>query len=179
MNALFKGPKGGGTEANCVWYLVLTTWHCCGYNCWGYNWNRKRLKSVKKLQTSVFWFWQFWGDFSIYISWIRAMDKSRPYSRLYCDCVLLSVQSRAFPRSSLCLCSSCDGLMGSSQSLDLNVKPSEVCSLRDFQRRYLFKLISVQMISSLAHLFLFLIWHRSNSVEFFILIFTTLPWGNC
>lgn len=161
---------------------IVSDTSCWQHDCvlrWRYNWNRKRLKSVKKLQTSVSWFWQFWGDFCIFISCIRGMNKCRPYSRLHCDWVLLSVFSQGPSPEAVCLCNSCDGRMGSSQSLDPNVKSSKVCSLRDFLRRCFFKLTSVQMISSLAHLFLFLIWYRSNSVEFIILIFAILLWGNC
>lgn len=174
VNALFKGPKGGGTEANCVWYLVLTTWLC--------------VKMTLQLKPKETWKHEKAANFCVLILAVlrgffhlyQCFQGYELIQALFQTLLLLSAFSQGpSPEAVSVYVSLCDGRMGSSQSLDPSIKSSAVHNLRGFLRRYLSKLTSVQMISSLAHLFLFLIWHRSCSIECIILIFATLLWGNC
>lgn len=124
--------------------IVSDAW-CWQHDCvlrWCSNWNRKRLKSMKKLQTSGSWFWQFSGEFSIFI---RSMNTSRTNSRLDCDWVLLSVLRQGLSPKAVSVYVT--PLMGRWTKPELRSKSKIFRSSQseDFLRRYLFELAFVHL----------------------------------
>lgn len=152
---------------------IVSDTQCWQHDCvlrWRYNWNwdLKTWKSCKLLSLDS----QVLRGFFHFYLLSQGYEQIQALFQMWLWLSFtVCVQSKTFPRSNLCLCNSCDGQMGSSQSLDPNVKSSKVHSPKDFLKRYLFKLTSVQMISSWAHLLLILMRHRNNSVQFIIWCF--------